>query len=61
MLAAIVFRELPGLGSFLMMLIIARVSINQIIGPILLKVTLVKAGEAEMENQETPVVLPDET
>ena len=46
-LAIIVREELPGeLGTLAYALLMARIAVNQIIGPILLRITLVKSGEA---------------
>jgi len=47
-LASIIARTVPGIGGQLQTLIIATIAVNQIIGPILLRLALVRGGEARI-------------
>ncbi len=53
-LAVVIQRAFPGLGSGLGDLVIAGVAINEVVGPILFKVALDRAGETRKEEAEIP-------
>ena len=56
MLAAIVGSKLGAVGASLETLIIAGIAINELLGPVLLKVGLGLAGESEAARDEAPTV-----
>ena len=57
-IAQLVVKELPAYGASIQAVILCATLIYELIGPVITKYSLIRAGEIEIEPKQTPAVPP---
>ena len=57
-IAQLVVKELPEYGASIQAVILCATLIYELIGPVITKYSLIRAGEIEIEPKQTPAVPP---